>query len=146
MKPAPLMVLVAACAAVLDTAPAAAQNAVVQAQLDEMVVQMAGRGLARWGDFRYGALRTGAREVHQVQLRGGFVYALVAFCDEDCTDIDLQLHDAAGNLVDSDFELDDRPVVTAEVPRDATFRLTVSMPSCSIEPCYYGVAVFGQRP
>jgi hypothetical protein len=37
------------------------------------------------------------------------------------------------------------PMAAAEVARNGTYQLTVSMASCSIEPCEYGIAVFAQR-
>lgn len=50
-------------------------------------------------------------------------------CDEDCTDLDLFLYDAAsGELVYEDTAIDSIPFVTA--PWDGDFIVEVVMPSC----------------
>jgi hypothetical protein len=67
----------------------------------------------------------------------GVLYAgetVYASCDEDCTDLDINLYDAvSGDLVASDTELDANPVVVA--PYDGEFFIEVVMASCSVEPC-----------
>lgn len=144
-----LLALAAACVlTVAAAAPAAAQprmDAVVRTQLDSAVVLMRGQGFALQGALRAGALANGAQEELRLDLQGGNTYMIMGVCDVDCDDLDLLLSDAAGNEVDSDYLVDDVPMVTAEVGRSGAYTLTVSMASCSIEPCGYGIAVFAQR-
>ena len=64
-------------------------------------------------------------------------------CDEDCSDIDLSLLDGYGNLVVEDIEVDDAPVIEFTVTASGDFTLGVEMYECSVEPCYYGVGLFG---
>jgi hypothetical protein len=140
-----LTLLALAAASVLVLSPnAAAAQGIVRVQLDSAVTVMRGEGFALQGGFLTGSLANGAREALTLNLAAGS-HVVMAVCDEDCSDLDLQLADAAGNEVGSDYELDDVPMVAAEVSRAGRYRLTVSMASCSIEPCAYGVAVFKQR-
>ncbi|WP_225977448.1 hypothetical protein [Nostoc sp. CENA543] len=79
-----------------------------------------------------------------VNLRKGVSYAIVGVCDEDCNDIDLKLYDDNGNLIASDTETDDNPVVTVSPRWNARFKIRVVMPKCSNAPCRYGIGVFGK--
>ncbi len=142
------LVLAAACAVAAFAAPASAQPGIdptVRIQLDSAVSLMRGQGFAQQGPFHSGALGDGGEAVVRLDLRGGTTYMIMAVCDGDCSDLDLRLTDASGTEVDSDFELDDVPIVTAEVARNGAYQLTVGMAACSVEPCGYGVAVFAQR-
>lgn len=73
-------------------------------------------------------------------LRGSFV--VIAACDQDCTDLDLVLHDSDGNSVTQDVEEDDLPVLQFRASRGEAYHLHVNMHDCSTTTCYYGVAVF----
>jgi hypothetical protein len=142
-----LVALAAACALLAVAAPAAAQSGdpAIRMQLDSAVALMATEGYTLQGAFRTGDLGEGAAEMIRMELRGGQSYIIVGVCDVDCTDLDFRLADPAGTIVGSDFEPDDVPMVSIEVPRTGDYGLTVSMAACSIEPCGYGVAVFSQR-
>jgi hypothetical protein len=143
-----LLALAVACVLAGVAAPAAAQpgmDAVVRTQLDSAVVLMRGQGFALQGAFRAGALADGGQEELRVELQAGNAYMIMGVCDVDCDDLDLLLADAAGTEVDSDYLPDDVPMVAATVSRGGAYRLTVSMASCSIEPCGYGIAIFAQR-
>lgn len=143
-----VLALAAVCAVLATAAPAAAQpgiDATVRMQLDSAVSMFRGQGFAQQGDYRSGALADGGSDVVRLELRGGHSYMIVGVCDTDCSDLDFKLVDAAGEEVDSDYELDDVPMVAAAVAGNGTYTLTVSMAACSVEPCGYGVAVFAQR-
>lgn len=77
-------------------------------------------------------------------LDAGRRYALVGVCDRDCSDLDLVLYDEDGYIVDSDTEPDDTPIVSVTPRETARYRLHVMMASCAVQPCYYGVGVFGR--
>ena len=142
----PLLALAALCAALATAAPAAAQiDGTVKIQLDSAVSMFRGQGFDLQGAYRSGSLADGAEAVVSLDLEGGRSYIIVGVCDSDCSDLDFALADASGTEVDNDYELDDVPMVAVEVARAATYRLTVGMATCSVEPCGYGVAVFAQR-
>ena len=70
-----------------------------------------------------------------------YEYVLGGFCDEDCDDLDLYLYDEDGNTIDSDTEEDDYPVITFSPKESGRYKVEVSMYSCSVEPCYYGLSI-----
>jgi hypothetical protein len=138
------LALAAACTVAGVTSPAAAQDPVVRELLDVTVVMMRTQGFVQQGAFRFGRLNEGERGALRIDLMGGNNYIVIGVCDSDCDNLDLVLSNAAGTEVDSDYDLDDVPTLAAEVARNGTYQLTVSMASCSIEPCGYGIAVFAQ--
>ncbi|MDX2256990.1 MAG: hypothetical protein NW214_15865 [Pseudanabaenaceae cyanobacterium bins.39] len=79
-----------------------------------------------------------------LNLRRGTSYAIVGVCDNDCRDIDLELYDDNGNLVASDTQNDDTPVIRITPRWNAEFTIRVVMASCSNSPCRYGIGTFGQ--
>ncbi len=90
------------------------------------------------------SLNEGGEDQYSVQLVAGRSYTLVGVCDGDCTDLDIALYDENNNLIDQDALTDDRPIVKVTPRRSARFRMEVTMASCSDEPCFYAVAVYGR--
>jgi hypothetical protein len=91
-----------------------------------------------------GSLNDGGTEMVQLDLDVGMEYQIMGACDGDCSDLDLILYDGAGNVIDSDMLDDDVPVVSVTVARSGAFRVRVSMAACSVEPCRYGIGIFGR--
>lgn len=87
-----------------------------------------------------GSLRDGYFRIHNVTLRSGYDYTFAGVCDDDCDDLDLQLFDENGNLIDEDLLADDVPVVSVSPSWTGVFHVKVIMASCYIEPCRYAVA------
>lgn len=138
----PVIALAAIGAALLFAAPAHAQPAIIQTQLDSAATLMANGGFRLQDDFVTGDLSQGEDEEFELELEAGKSYIIVGVCDGDCSDLDMALTTAAGEDVDSDYELDDVPMVTVEVERSGTYHLKVEMATCSAEPCAFGVGVF----
>lgn len=86
-----------------------------------------------------GMLDHGYYRVHNITLRSGVEYTFVGACDRDCSDLDLQLFDENGNLIDEDLLADDVPVVTVVPDWTGRFHVKVIMARCSISPCGYTV-------
>jgi len=133
--------------ALLLAAPiqAAAQSQWEQHVLDQL--RTAGEvlrpeGYVFRGDPHTGSLRNETSEDFTLVLDGGVPFALVGVCDVDCTDVDLALMDASGSQIDSDYELDDYPVIEVTPPQTARYTVHVYMAECSTEPCFYGVGVY----
>jgi hypothetical protein len=145
-----LLPLFCALIAVAVHAPSAAAQmpvtGLVRMQLDSAVVLMRQTSFTQEGPFRGGALADGGVATVQIDFRAGRSYIVMAVCDGDCEDLDLELHDPAGDLVDSDFELDDVPMVATETTAAGRYSVVVSMASCSVNPCAYGLAVFSGTP
>jgi len=92
-----------------------------------------------------GALRNRQTRTIPVELDRGIEYVVIGVCDQDCTDLDLQLRQLDGTVVSTDTTEDDLPVVSVTVARSGKFNIIVSMAACSDEPCWYGVGVITKR-
>ena len=83
--------------------------------------------------------------VRNLLLNSRTPYSFVGVCDNDCRDLDLELYDENGNLIDKDVQNDDMPEVIVRPKSTGTFKLKVVMENCSESYCYYGVGVFDPR-
>lgn len=92
----------------------------------------------------YGSLRDDEYDTYSLTLRAGREYKITAGCDGDCGDIDLVLYDENGNLVDSDREYDDNPIVGVTPSWTGSFQVKVIMADCRVNPCRFGIAVYGE--
>ena len=137
-------IAMAACAAVLVAAPAHAQSwgEVVTAQLDAVTEALGGDDITPTRRPLTGGLDAGETEDVTVSFSGRGTFLLVGVCDQDCSDLDLELYDPSGRLLDSDVADDDVPVLAVEISRPGNYRLRVKMITCSVEPCNYGVGVY----
>jgi hypothetical protein len=115
-----------------------------QVQLAVIARDVLGLGWSLTHDVVTGSLFERGRDTVRLSLRAGRAYAATATCDEDCSDIDLELVDPWGNVVSRDFRRDDVPVVTVTPRTDGVYRVRVIMARCSQEPCRYAVGVFGE--
>jgi hypothetical protein len=89
-----------------------------------------------------GALAEAGEERFTINVTGGREYVVSAFCDDDCSDIDLVMKDSRDNLVDEDLEVDATPIVTGVPGVSGTYSLTVRVVTCTVEPCRFAVGVF----
>jgi hypothetical protein len=115
----------------------------------QMVVAVAAMGLNSYqlDLFREGQLDEGT--YHRWTLNVGSdqsrIYKIVAACDDDCADIDLELYETDGTKVDEDTRRDSLPVVTVPYGHTGNHTLKVTMYGCAVDPCRYGYAVFSGR-
>ena len=142
-----ILLFTAALAALFAPSTARAQDAWVR-QVRSLISQ-AGQSFEADGyelthRIYTGSLDEGEAELVQLELDVGMEYQIMGACDEDCSDLDFILYDGRGNVVDSDMLDDDYPVVTLTVTRSGVFSVRVSMAECSVEPCRYGIGVFGR--
>lgn len=87
----------------------------------------------------FGSLDDDAEGTHDMTVSGGTDYVLFGACDNDCTDLDLLIYDADGDLVRRDVAADDRPVVVFSASKSGKYKIKVVMAVCSDEPCRYGL-------
>jgi hypothetical protein len=141
------LALAAVAAAFITTVAAAPQDewvAQVRRLLQNNAKQLEDRGFSMTHRIYTGSLNASRFEMVSLDLDIGTQYAISGACDNDCSDLDFVLYDPAGNQVDDDVQTDDYPLVATTPRRSGTYRLKVVMAACSVEPCRYGVAVFGK--
>jgi hypothetical protein len=108
-----------------------------------------GPGLARAGFYPTHTTQTGLlfenrSSEFSVWLRGNVEYVFRGTCDDDCSDLDLELRNASGVLIDRDTAWDDVPEVRVTPPTSGYYRVRVIMSDCLLEPCAYAVGTFGR--
>lgn len=91
-----------------------------------------------------GDLGRGGVEDITLNVKSGVSYAIIGVCDSDCRDIDLKLYDDNGNLIISDTDRDDTPIVRFTPRWNARFTIRAIMASCSNAPCRFGIGFFGK--
>ena len=77
-----------------------------------------------------------------VFLEAGRQYLIVGVCDDDCSDLDLRLHDTVGRAVAAAEDGLPRPMIDFTPRRSGEHALRTSMVACSRAVCRYAVAVF----
>lgn len=72
-------------------------------------------------------------------------YRAVVVCDNDCSDVDLQVANRDGTVLASDILEDDIPVVEFTAATPASFQFRVRMVACSTNDCFYGLQVYRRK-
>jgi hypothetical protein len=97
-------------------------------------------------DYFEGTLGPRGQERIDIPTYPGRTYAIVAGCDQDCSDIDLAVLDEDGVAVVEDEAEDDYPLVIFVAERGARYQVGVTMYDCAESICYYGAALFELQP
>jgi hypothetical protein len=130
----------------MSSAPASSANqwdAQVNAQLDSFENNQSNTvRLFRSPIFR---LNEGANQDYPVSLAGGVAYKIGGVCDNDCPDLDIQLLDPGGNIVERDALTDSLPIVSHTPKKSGLYRVRVIMYDCNSGPCSAGVTVMAGR-
>ncbi len=87
-------------------------------------------------------LRLEGGHLWSVPLRAGVTYRVFVVCDNDCSDVDLELFDPAGDYVGRDVAVNDTPYVEVTPARDGAYHARIWLAACEHEPCYVGGRVF----
>jgi hypothetical protein len=141
-------IVCAAAAALFASQPAAAQDwgALRDALLEMLGDVLLMEGYVYSGFAHEGALAEGESEDVPIRLGPGLDFAIVGECELDCSDLDLELYDAAGNVIASDFMLDEFPFIEATLPGNGSYRLRVSMAGCRASSCRYALQPLARAP
>ena len=95
------------------------------------------------GDIQRGILRTNDTMSIAVTLLEGAEYMVVAYCGEDCGNLDLTLLDASGVEVQSDRLPDTEPILALSAEETGEFKILAQTGECP-EPGYYvAVGIMG---
>lgn len=88
------------------------------------------------------AMQPGTDHRWNVELVAGTSYRIVGACDDDCTNMDMELIDVAtGGVVASDMLPDDFPVVSFTPQANGRYIVRLLMQTCSVAPCFAGARV-----
>ena len=77
----------------------------------------------------------------QVNLQGATQYRFIGACDNECSNMDIELIDASGAVVASDKAPDDFPVVNFTPASNGQYLVRAILQTCTIGPCYVGARV-----
>jgi hypothetical protein len=149
-------VLLAAAAAFILSAPAFAQEAqplteadrrefvaLVRDYLDDVQEHFA-PGLSAAPGYGDEIVPMAPRADHRwrIDLVAGVPYRIIGACDNECSDLDIELIDAhSGEVVASDTLPDDYPIVDHIPPASGPYDVRLIMQTCSIAPCFGGARV-----
>lgn len=89
-----------------------------------------------------GALNNGDTAAVVLDLVAGSAYAIVGVCDDDCTNLDLQLFGATGYEIDAAKGTGAAPIIRVTPRGSTTYRLITRMTGCGLNPCWYGVSIY----
>ncbi|MGH6951020.1 MAG: toll/interleukin-1 receptor domain-containing protein [Vitreimonas sp.] len=119
-------------------------QAIILAQLQQAHSALGQQGFQMVGQPFSGGLQQGQSWNVPAPLLAGVDYRIVGVCDRDCADLDLRVFDPQGTLVTQDTSTDSQPVVGVQPGSPGTFTVQVLMYNCSVEPCYYALALYGR--
>jgi hypothetical protein len=98
------------------------------------------RGLTERGYVRddgvedwVGVLRIGAPKLWEVQLARGADYRIVAVCDQDCRDLDMEVYDSSGRSLGRDTADDDWPQVAVRPAESGAHTVKLWLHRCSTQ-------------
>ncbi|MCW3848345.1 hypothetical protein OF829_13955 [Sphingomonas sp. LB-2] len=121
---------------------AVAQAGEVASALEVATKTYRSKGYSPAGWEQMGRLANAADTRLVLPLKGGHSYQIVAVCERKCTDLDLQLFDAAGKEVDWDAQDDNFPIVATYAQATQDYTLRVAMSACGQTQCAFGVKAF----
>jgi TIR domain len=122
---------------VLDQPPAPSgenPQTIILTQLQQAQAAFANQGFQIVGQPFSGSLAQGQTWNVPAQLFAGVDYRV----------LDLVLFDPNGAIVSQDASTDSHPVVAVAPSYNGNFMVQVQMYNCSVAPCYYAVALYGQ--
>lgn len=140
--------------AALENAPSLMRQASIGAAEDAQLQQLVGsyldnvqsqfgNGMTPAPGFVDGmaSLQAGADSRWQIHLAGGSAYRVIGACDNECSNVDIELIDIGGAVVASDMLPDDFPVIDYTPATSGAYYLRVVMQNCTLAPCYAGARV-----
>ena len=133
-----------AIAALVAAIPVAAsvQSADVDRLLNQATKTYRDKGYSPLGWQKGGTLANTSDVRETIPLKGGRSYSIIALCDDNCSDLDLQLFDAAGKEVDWDAQDDDFPIVAIGARTTQVYTVRVVMSACRRGSCAFGAKAF----
>lgn len=91
---------------------------------------------------KVGRLGHGATTYVSVSMLANRDYQIIGVCDDQCTDLDLQLFSPQQQLLDADHSADALPVVFTSPRTSGTYYIRIWMNGCSSSICEFGIGTF----
>lgn len=79
-----------------------------------------------------------------VQLTRGQTYRVIGGCDNECTDMDFELLDPTGKIIERDTLPDSFPIINVTPPATGAYVVRFVMKTCTIGPCYAAGRLYHQ--
>jgi hypothetical protein len=76
-----------------------------------------------------------------VYLREGLNYRVYGACDNDCSDLDMEIYGADGHLADRDVTTNDTPYVQITASQSGRHYVRIWLYQCSNQPCFIAARV-----
>ncbi len=85
-------------------------------------------------------------DVHawSLSLRQKVNYRIIAECDNECSDLDMELIDPSGKIVERDTLPDSAPVINIQPPANGIYTARLIMRTCTVAPCYAAGRLYEQ--
>lgn len=117
-------------------------ESLVKSYLDE-AVRRNGNGMNAAAGFNdeIADLQPGTDHRWQINLNSGTNYRILGGCDNECSNLDIELIDSRGGVVASDMAPNDFPVVNFTPSASGQYIVRIMMQACSVAPCYAGARV-----
>ena len=119
-------------------------QAIILAQLHQAHAALAQQGFQMVGEPYSGGLQQGQSWNVPAPLVAGGDYRIVGVCDRDCADLDMVVFDPQGAVIAQDTSADSQPIVGIQPGHPGIFTVQVQMYNCSVEPCYYALALYAR--
>ena len=130
---------------VSQAAPAGeSPQTIILAQLQQAHAALGQQGFQMIDQPYSGGLRRGESWNVPAHLQPGVDYRIVGVCDRDCADLDLVVFDPQGAAITQDTSTTSQPVVGVQPGYAGAFTVQVLMYNCTVEPCYYAIALYGR--
>ncbi|HSG81670.1 MAG TPA: M1 family metallopeptidase, partial [Gemmatimonadota bacterium] len=117
--------------------PAAVRNDFVRRR-----TQLLEEGYVAEDTLMSGATNSRSSESHAVKLEGGVEYAILAVCDQECIDIDLDIVSPADSTLARDVSPNDWPLIQFTAPETGEYDLTLTMYACRARSCTWGGQIY----
>ncbi len=91
------------------------------------------------------AIRIEGGVIWPAPLRAGATYRVFVVCDNDCSDVDLEVFDADGRFVGRDIQVNDTPYVEVTPRRDGPVFARIWLSACESEPCWVAGRVLRRK-
>ena len=120
-------------------------RSVARNYLDEAAKELA-KGFSPVSGVEDAVVAMQPTEVHAwtLNLKRNETYRIIAECDSECSDLDMELVDPAGKIVERDTLPDSAPVINIRPSANGAYTARLVMKTCTVAPCYAAARLYHQ--